>query len=497
MSTAASDKIKKDEIFDQVQDLVRKFFKCPDQIVTHETVAFDVNGWDSLAHAAFMLELEGVFGIGFSISEVLEFENISSIVDAIFSHQIHGSLPHVRGIPQLDNALNPISPEYQTLFFDFNRSQTIESVANNGIWDELEKDGFRAAGDQGMRIDSENNFVDLPCQCNPKDQLLFFVNFGLGQADAAVELGLSILINGKECAVSATDEKNKLTFTFSARDHLGADALDGKNIFRLQFKSRTDAVILEKIALNRITWSDNINFNLGNQSYAGENLWGNLWRTGGVGFLMDLNNQLRGGGTEKETPVKIHAIGDSHASYYFAVYPEFKVHYVGAYSIFHLIKHRIDLADYGVTPGQKVVFCFGEIDCRTIMGSMAGRIAPQDFATYLADEYLKAVNAICEPMDVDAALVLPIPPFAINISNDKFFPVVGSLPERVEYTRMLCSALGELKGKGRITGIIDAYSPYVSGIGVLDRFFAADEAHLRPDRTDPLFAQAMAWFNDG
>ena len=84
--------INKDVIFDRIVTAIGEFFDCPDKIITPETVALNINGWDSLSNTVFMLELESEFAIKFAAAEVLNFNNVSEIVEAVFSHKIHGRI---------------------------------------------------------------------------------------------------------------------------------------------------------------------------------------------------------------------------------------------------------------------------------------------------------------------------------------------------------------------------------------------------------------------
>ena len=54
-----------------------------DAAATEETVAADVDGWDSLVHISIIFDIETKFGIKFSMSEVQNFKNVGEIVDAI------------------------------------------------------------------------------------------------------------------------------------------------------------------------------------------------------------------------------------------------------------------------------------------------------------------------------------------------------------------------------------------------------------------------------
>ena len=78
---------KKNAIFDQTVAVIKDFFDYPDTAITLETVALDINGWDSLAHTILMLELENEFAVKFTAAETMNFSNVSEIVDSVFSHK--------------------------------------------------------------------------------------------------------------------------------------------------------------------------------------------------------------------------------------------------------------------------------------------------------------------------------------------------------------------------------------------------------------------------
>lgn len=51
--------------------------------LTFETVAADIEGWDSLAHAQLMFSVEKAFGVSFLTSEIKSFRNVADIVQAV------------------------------------------------------------------------------------------------------------------------------------------------------------------------------------------------------------------------------------------------------------------------------------------------------------------------------------------------------------------------------------------------------------------------------
>ena len=490
-----NNEISKDVIFDRVQSAIRTFFECPDEIITPQTVALEINGWDSLSHTVFMLELENQLSVKFKVTEVLTFNNVSDVVDAAFSHMLQGTIDHdALHVPKIDKPRVHTDLDFRYPIFEFNDKHVFAMQAGEGFWEELEKSGFSAAAGGGVAIDGEVGSLAVPCKCNPKDTITFY--FKLTGGDRAAAEGLSIAVNDKACAGSFKDE-DKVLYAFSllARDYLPLDAVEGENIFRISLKPSGGAERLSfteaQIELSR--WSDGVKINDGTDVLWGDALWRNLDKVGGRPFLSEYNNLLHRSEDGTDNSCDVLVLGDSHALYNFGVYPEIRAHFVAPISVFRLIKDSIDLEPYNIQQRQKVLFTFGEIDCRIIIGSLADRIGPEELIDYLVEVYLGSINTICAPMDMEAAVVLSVPPYPLNVNSDPLFPVVGSLGERVEYTKMFNAKLRTLEGKGCVTGVIDAYTPFVMPTGVMDKYFAADETHLRPDRTDPLFAQVMAW----
>lgn len=70
----------------EIQDVFRDVFDDDDLVVTRETTAADVVGWDSLMHVNLMVRLERRFGIRFSSSEVSELKNVGELSDLIERH---------------------------------------------------------------------------------------------------------------------------------------------------------------------------------------------------------------------------------------------------------------------------------------------------------------------------------------------------------------------------------------------------------------------------
>ena len=51
--------------------------------ITRETTAKDVPGWDSLMHITLVSEIEDIFGIKFTMKQILEMQNVGEMIDLI------------------------------------------------------------------------------------------------------------------------------------------------------------------------------------------------------------------------------------------------------------------------------------------------------------------------------------------------------------------------------------------------------------------------------
>ena len=70
-------------IFNKLQDIIREAVDNEDLIIDDATVAEDVDGWDSLVQVLIIGEVQNVFGVKFTSSEVSGLANVGALVDAI------------------------------------------------------------------------------------------------------------------------------------------------------------------------------------------------------------------------------------------------------------------------------------------------------------------------------------------------------------------------------------------------------------------------------
>ena len=70
-------------VMDALQLVFRDVFENPSLCISPDTVAEDIDEWDSLSHIQIMKELEQVFNIRFSSKELLSWDNVGEMVEAI------------------------------------------------------------------------------------------------------------------------------------------------------------------------------------------------------------------------------------------------------------------------------------------------------------------------------------------------------------------------------------------------------------------------------
>lgn len=76
-----------DATLDKLRSVVAAFFSTSADRLTGETTADDVDGWDSVAHAMLVLEIEDAFNITLLYEEAIEAENLSAFAALIDQKQ--------------------------------------------------------------------------------------------------------------------------------------------------------------------------------------------------------------------------------------------------------------------------------------------------------------------------------------------------------------------------------------------------------------------------
>ena len=75
--------MERNEILKRVEEIFREELEQEDLVLSDETTADDVDGWDSLSHVQLVAAMEEAFGIEFKSREILSWDNIGDLIDCI------------------------------------------------------------------------------------------------------------------------------------------------------------------------------------------------------------------------------------------------------------------------------------------------------------------------------------------------------------------------------------------------------------------------------
>lgn len=75
-----------DDILQKLESIFKLFFKNDQIILKNDTVADDIEYWDSLTHIELINTIEKEFNITFTFNEVMSFETVGEMVNCIQNH---------------------------------------------------------------------------------------------------------------------------------------------------------------------------------------------------------------------------------------------------------------------------------------------------------------------------------------------------------------------------------------------------------------------------
>lgn len=73
------------DILVKVREAFKAAFDIDPELVTMQTAASDIPGWDSVGHLSLASNLETIFEISFDVDELMEMESVDDIVRVIES----------------------------------------------------------------------------------------------------------------------------------------------------------------------------------------------------------------------------------------------------------------------------------------------------------------------------------------------------------------------------------------------------------------------------
>ena len=73
------------EVIEKLQDIIREAVDDEDVVINENTVASDVEGWDSLAQVLIIGEIQNELGVMFTSAEINGIANVGQLADAILA----------------------------------------------------------------------------------------------------------------------------------------------------------------------------------------------------------------------------------------------------------------------------------------------------------------------------------------------------------------------------------------------------------------------------
>lgn len=75
--------MKKNQILEEVQEIFRDVLDNEEIVLANETVADDIEEWDSLSHIQLIVAIEKHFKVKFTSKEILGWKNVGDMIDCI------------------------------------------------------------------------------------------------------------------------------------------------------------------------------------------------------------------------------------------------------------------------------------------------------------------------------------------------------------------------------------------------------------------------------
>lgn len=72
-----------DALLARVQQIAADTFRCDREQIQTATTAADIDGWDSLSHTLFVIELERAFGVRFDLPRIACATSVGDLVGEI------------------------------------------------------------------------------------------------------------------------------------------------------------------------------------------------------------------------------------------------------------------------------------------------------------------------------------------------------------------------------------------------------------------------------
>jgi hypothetical protein len=184
--------------------------------------------------------------------------------------------------------------------------------------------------------------------------------------------------------------------------------------------------------------------------------------------------------------MKIHTIGDSHAMFGWRDIPGVIVHHLGPKLAFSVGRDGLTIPpEFDIQAGDRVVFSFGEIDCRChIYKHVTPTTSYKEIIDGIVTAYIARIIELAASLPgVRCCIYNVVPPVERHKSaENKQYPFLGSDEERKSYTQYFNTALATACAANRLT-FIDVYKYYATPQGFLNSAYTDGHVHIK----NPMF----------
>ncbi len=80
--------MSKEQILSKVTEVFQELFEDENLVISYETTAADIDGWDSLTHITLIEEIEDAFDVRFKMNEVTSMKNVGEMIDIILERAV-------------------------------------------------------------------------------------------------------------------------------------------------------------------------------------------------------------------------------------------------------------------------------------------------------------------------------------------------------------------------------------------------------------------------
>lgn len=195
----------------------------------------------------------------------------------------------------------------------------------------------------------------------------------------------------------------------------------------------------------------------------------------------------------------IHCIGDSHSSFFSGQdtmqdewpkrsknrWPFFRAYRLGPALAYNLIRsgttsrgrEKMLAVLSGIPKGERVLLCYGEIDCRAhlLKQAQAKSVAPESLVEECVDRYMQAVLDVRQ-RDYNVMVWNVVPPTTLT-GDEWAFPVSGSFEDRMKVTRYFNQCLAEACSRAAVP-FVSIFDQLLGQDGTPDHRYFSDRIHL-------------------